>query len=206
MEKENQYLRLGVYGGTFSPPHLGHIHAAEVFLSQGGIDSLLIIPTHQTPMKEREESTSPEHRLAMCRLAFSFSPYITVSDIEVRRGGKSYTAETLTELSAPGVRLSYLCGTDMLLSMGRWYRPQVIFDLADIVCMRRECDMQMTQKLLEATEEYRTKYGARVRFLDAEPMQLSSTDVRRLVSEGEDLRKYLSADVYEYIKEKGLYV
>ena len=89
---------IGIYGGTFSPPHLGHAHAARIFLAEGGIDALTVIPTFVTPLKERREATSPEDRLAMCRLAFSFSPRITVSDIEVRRRGRSYTADTLEAL------------------------------------------------------------------------------------------------------------
>ena len=206
MEKENKYLRLGVYGGTFSPPHLGHIHAAEVFLSAGVIDELLIIPTYHTPMKEREESTSPEHRLAMCRLAFSFSSRISVSDIEIQRGGKSYTADTLQALSAPHIRLFFLCGTDMFLSMGRWYHPERIFALSEIVCMRRECEEEKTRQLLLTTKQYQESYGARIRFLDAPAVQISSSDIRHLAACGKDVSGYLTADVYHYVKEKGLYV
>lgn len=98
MEKPPKTQRVGVYGGTFSPPHYGHLRAAETFLDEGEIDRLVIVPTYVTPLKERREDTSAADRLAMCRLAFSFSDKITVSDIEIRRQGKSYTAETLTSL------------------------------------------------------------------------------------------------------------
>lgn len=206
MEKENKYRRLGIYGGTFSPPHLGHVHAAEVFLSMGGIDELMVIPTYETPLKARTEMTAPEDRLAMCRLAFSFSPAVSVSDMEILRTGKSYTSETLTQLSDPHTRLSFLCGTDMLLTMGRWHDPKTIFSLAEIVCMRREDEADKWEALSSKAAEYTRDFGAHIRFLEAPPIEISSTDIRARIARGEDAGAYLSDTVYAYIKEKGLYV
>lgn len=202
---EKQVRRLGVYGGTFSPPHLGHMHAAEVFLSEGGIDALFVIPTFTTPLKERDEATSPEDRLAMCRLAFSFSSRIFVSDIEIQRAGKSYTAQTLTALSAPDTVLSFLCGTDMFLSMDSWYHPETIFQLAEIVCMRREDEREKEAMLLAKAEEYQSLYGARIRFLTAPPMAMSSSKIRARIRSNEPLSAYLIPSVEAYICEKGLY-
>ena len=206
MEKENKYRRLGIYGGTFSPPHLGHVHAAEVFLSMGGIDELLVIPTYETPLKTRTEITSPEDRLAMCRLAFSFSPRVSVSDMEILRTGKSYTSETLSLLSSPSVRLSFLCGTDMFLTMGKWHAPETIFSLAEIVCMRREDEADKAEALSCKAEEYMRNFGATIRFLNAPPVKISSSEIRARITCGEDVSAYLSDGVYRYIKEKGLYV
>lgn len=197
---------IGVYGGTFSPPHIGHTNAARIFLEKGGIDSLTVIPTFVTPLKERQEATSPEDRLAMCRLAFAFSPSITVSDIEIRREGRSYTSETLTQLSSPDVRLSFLCGTDMLLTMGTWHEPQTIFRLATIVCMRRESDAANTRLLIEKAEEYRIKFGADIRFLNAPPLLLSSTEIRSRLATGEDCGDCLDPSVLEYVRKRGLYL
>ena len=207
MEKEGALAikHIGVYGGTFSPPHLGHAHAARIFLAEGGIDTLTVIPTYVTPLKERCETTSAEDRLAMCRLAFSFSPRISVSDIEVCREGKSYTAETLSALSAPDVQLSFLCGTDMLLSMDSWYDPARIFRLATIVCMRRETDAGNTERLLKKAEEYRERFGAEIRFLTQKPLILSSTEIRERLARGEDCSSYLDKSVLTYIRERGLY-
>ena len=197
---------IGVYGGTFSPPHIGHKHAAQMFLEAGEIDSLTVIPTYVTPLKERREQTSPSDRLEMCRLAFSFSPRITVSDMEILRAGKSYTSETLTQLSSPDTKLSFLCGTDMLLSMGTWHDPQTIFRLADIVCMRRETDAENTTNLFQKAEEYRERFGARVRFLQAPPLELSSSEIRERLASGQDCSAYLDPSVLAYIQKRGLYL
>lgn len=202
MEKKR---RVGIYGGTFSPPHLGHIHAATAFLEQGSLEELLIIPTFVTPLKTREESTSPEDRLAMCRLAFSFSPRVCVSDLEICRGGKSYTAETLQALMKENTQLVFLCGTDMFLTMDTWYQPETIFRLAQIACMRRENDRCSDEMLLKKTKEYERKYGADVFFIDAKPKEMSSSEIRFRLRNGQDTDLYLSADVREYIKARGLY-
>ena len=84
-------IRLGVYGGTFSPPHLGHIESAEAFYREMKLDKLLIIPTFIPPHKEAKDDASPEDRLEMCKLAFSHIPNTEISDMEIKRGGKSYT-------------------------------------------------------------------------------------------------------------------
>ena len=141
----------------------------------------------------------------MCRLAFSFSPRITVSDMEIRREGRSYTADTLEALKTPKRELSFLCGTDMLLSMDTWYDPARIFRLATVVCMRRETDPQNTERLLSKAEEYRLRFGAKVKFLMQQPVILSSSDIRERLARGEDCSAYLDASVSDYILERGLY-
>lgn len=210
MEKEkgkpSKTQRIGIYGGTFSPPHVGHMHAAQIFLSSGDIDALTVIPTFVTPLKERGEATSAEDRLEMCRRAFSFSPLITVSDLEIRRGGRSYTSETLAALKSPTVHLSFLCGTDMLLTMDRWHEPETIFRLATVVCMRRENDEESGELLLKKAEEYRTRFGADVRFLNAPPLSLSSSEIRARLSRGEACDGLLAPSVLSYIRQRGLYL
>jgi len=205
-EKTPKTEHIGIYGGTFSPPHIGHMHAARVFLREGGIDSLMVIPTFVTPLKERNEQTSAHDRLEMCRLAFSFSPRITVSDIEVCRAGHSNTAETITVLHSPTVELSFLCGTDMLLTMDKWHDPETIFRLARIVCMRRENDAVNGELLAQKAEEYRVRFGATVEFLNAPPLTLSSSEIRMRLLQGEDCREYLDQSVLDYIRERGLYL
>ena len=198
--------KLGLYGGTFSPPHLGHTHALELFLEEEKPDRVLVMPTYMPPHKTRAESTSCEDRLAMARLAFRHLPTVEVSDWEIARGGKSYTAVTLQALAREGWRIVFLCGTDMFLTLEEWYSPKTVFELADIVCMPREEDGAM-EKLEKKAVLYREKYGATVRILKRAPRELSSTEVRNCISEGneEKLSKMLTPEVWAYIKEKGLY-
>ena len=204
--KKQEKERIGIYGGTFSPPHLGHVRAASLFLAGETLDRLLIIPTLIPPHKERTEITSAEDRLAMCRMAFAFSEKTEISDIEIQRGGKSYTSETLRALRGEDRTLILLCGTDMLLSMDTWHEPNVIFSLAEIVCMRRESDAATERALTEKAIFYRESFGATVRFLDGTPFELSSSEVRaRIASEDTTWKDFVSPDIAAYITERGLY-
>lgn len=203
--KETITERIGVYGGTFSPPHLGHLHAARAFLEGEEMDKLLVIPTHVPPHKTRTESTSSADRLAMCRLAFSFSPRIEVSDMEIIREGKSYTSDTLRALSREGRRLIFLCGTDMFLTLGKWHEPETVFALADIVCMRREDDPALTTALTEKAAAYRKTFGAVIRFLQADAIELSSGSIRERIAAKEEWKTLLPPHVAAYIEERGLY-
>ena len=141
----------------------------------------------------------------MCRLAFDFSDKIEISDIEIRRKGKSYTSDTLRALTKEGRQLFFLCGTDMLLTLDCWHEPEVIFALADIVCVAREDDMALRQSLKEKAEEYKVRFGARVHLLSVPAVELSSSRVRTAVMQDESLDGLLPEGVFAYIKEKGLY-
>ena len=122
--------RVGVYGGTFSPPHIAHVRVAKAFSDALSLDKLLIIPAFLPPHKQVDKNISANTRLEMCRLAFSDIENAEVSDIEIARGGKSYTAITLESLSSDDVELFLLCGTDMFLTLDSWYSPKKIFERA----------------------------------------------------------------------------
>lgn len=197
--------RVGVFGGTFSPPHNGHVHAAKTFIEQMDLDRLLVIPTGIPPHKTRTEHTSAEERLSLCRAAFSFSPCIAVSDMEIKREGKSYTADTLELLAKEGQDLFFLCGTDMLLTLDAWYDPARIFRLSHIVCLPREDDGNVLCELEKKAEEYRRRFGASVTFLSAVPVAMSSSEVRRRIGEGLPWEDAVPEAVARLIREKELY-
>lgn len=200
----NKKIKLGIYGGTFNPPHIAHVRAAELFYEAVKPDKLLIIPDFLPPHKQFSGTVTPQERLEMCEIAFSHIPNVTVSDTEIKRGGKSYTAVTLEELSAENTELYFLVGTDMILTMDSWYMPEKIFELATICYIRRESDRDITEKLAERSEYYKTKYGARIIFIDAEPLAVSSTDIREALLKG-CKSELLSPKINDYIAEKGLY-
>ena len=197
--------RIGLYGGTFSPPHVGHIHAARTFLALGEIDELIIMPTYRPPHKVNHDRTTAEQRLAMCRLAFDFSERITVSDLEILREGKSYTSDTLRALSREDVRLVFLCGTDMFLTLDEWHEPAVIFALAEIACIRRENEQTDGEALLRKANDYKARFGATVRFLQAEAIELSSSMIRARIASGKSTDGMLTDAVRAYVNEKELY-
>ena len=197
--------KIGIFGGTFNPPHLGHVKAAESFNSTLPLDELLIIPDFLPPHKSLSGNVSAEDRLNMCRLAFSHISGVTVSDMEIKRGGKSYTAITLNELANPECELYFLCGTDMFLTLEEWYHPEEIFRLANICVVRRESDSLLTSAIEECREKYIEKYGAKIFLIDSEVLEISSTDLREALSNKDSALEYISKSVIDYIFEKGLY-
>lgn len=197
--------RLGIYGGTFSPPHTGHLYAAQSFWQQEQLDRLLIMPTFIPPHKQRMDTVSGEDRMAMCRSTFCFDPHVEVSALEMQRGGKSYTSDTLQALSAPGRQLIFLCGADMFLTLEEWHEPTTIFRLADIVYMERGEDMTEKEAMAAAARRYEEKYAARVRALTVPPLRNSSTEIRNAICSGGDWQSAVTPEVATYIKEKDLY-
>ncbi len=197
--------RLGIYGGSFSPPHRGHTEAAAAFFRAAELDKLLIIPALIPPHKALDGEASPEERLAMCRLAFSGLPRTKISDCELRRGGKSYSVLTLRELASPGRELFMLVGTDMFLTLDEWHLPEEIFSLASIVLIRRECDPENTKKIREKTAEFQERYGAKLLFPNTRVVQISSEEVRAALREGEDVSPWLAPEVEGYIRQCHLY-
>ena len=198
-------MRVGIYGGTFSPVHNGHVAAAKAFMEQMWLDILYIIPTGVTPHKDMKGDATPADRLEMCRLAFAGMEGVIVSDLEMRREGKSYTVDTLRELYDPDGRLFLLMGTDMLLTLDRWREPEEIFRLCYPVYVRREEDADLDGVIVEKIKSYQEKYGKVVRRIVAPAIELSSTDVRAAVAEGFPIEGAVPSSVAAYIRDRGLY-
>ena len=174
-------MRVGIYGGTFSPVHNGHVAAAKAFMEQMWLDILYVIPTGVTPHKDMKGNATAADRLEMCRLAFEGVEGVIVSDLEMRREGKSYTVDTLRELYDPEGRLFLLMGTDMLMTLDRWREPDEIFRLCYPVYVRRETDGELDAPIVEKIKSYQDKYGNVVRRIVTPAIELSSTDVRAAV-------------------------
>ena len=201
----NGQMRIGIYGGTFAPPHEGHVAAAKEFLRQMQLDLLYIIPAAIPPHKQIDAADDPERRLAMCRLAFAGIRGALVSDMEIARGGKSYTVDTLRALSAPDRRLFLLMGTDMMLTLDEWREPEEIFRLCSPVYIRREEDPANDARIVEKNNLYLQKYGKIVRKLPADVIEISSTEIRRRTAAGESLSGVVPGAVEAYIRENHLY-
>ncbi len=198
-------LRVGVYGGTFAPIHNGHVASAKAFMEQMKLDYLFVIPTFLPPHKDIDGSDDALYRLKMCELAFEGVDGIVISDAEIRRGGKSYTYDTLLELQRPDTRLFLLCGTDMVLTFDKWYRYEDVFKMCYPTYVRRENDPVITSKIVAKIGEYYEKYGVMFRRIVTEPMAISSTDIRRAVKEGRDISGMVPKNVEKFIYENKLY-
>ena len=199
-------MRIGIFGGTFSPPHNGHLQAAKAFMEQMWLDILYVIPTALPPHKEMDTPVSTEHRLQMCRLAFSEMEGVYVSDMEIRRGGKSYTVDTLRELAGEDRRIFLLCGTDMMLTLDQWREPDEIFRLCYPVYIRRDTDSSLDELIVKKIAEYNEKYGKVVRRIVVDPIEMSSSEVRACLKNGKPVSKMLSPSVEKYISDNHLYV
>ena len=197
--------RIGIYGGTFSPPHNGHIAAAKAFMEQMWLDLLYIIPAALPPHKEMEVAVSAVDRLQMCRRAFSGMEGVWVSDLEILRGGKSYTSDTLRELCGADRRLFLLCGTDMILTLDEWHEPETIFSLSTPVCIRRESDPAAKEDLSRTIARYKAEYGVEVPVIDAPAVEVSSSEIRERLAKGLSADGLVPDKVGNYIKEHHLY-
>ena len=197
--------RIGIFGGSFDPPHIGHIQAARKAAEVLRLDRVLLIPT-ATPPHKGARFAGGEHRLAMVRLACGDDPVLSASDLEIARGGVSYTYDTLQELSRPNTRLFFMCGTDMVLTFDTWYRFEEIFKLCYPVYVRRENDPILTKRIVDKITEYYNKYGVMFRRIVTEPIELSSTQIRKRVAEGKDISSLVPEGVAEFIRQNGLYL
>lgn len=197
--------RIGIFGGSFDPPHLGHMLAVQEFREKLALDLILLIPAGDPPHKALpRNAASPEDRLAMCRLAAEGQPWIQVLDLELRREGKSYTADTVEALRAqyPEDELFLLMGTDMFLSFGSWFAPERITAQTKLVVAHREKDDPA--RLHACRDQLREKFGAETIFVENRFLPHSSTSVRAMLAfgAGED---YLAPVVLDYIRSHGLF-
>ena len=198
-------MRVGIYGGTFSPVHNGHVAAAKAFMEQMWLDILYVIPTGVTPHKDMKGNATAKDRLEMCRLAFADVDGVIVSDLEMKREGKSYTVDTLRELYDPAGRLFFLMGTDMLLTLDQWREPEEIFRLCYPVYIRREADATLDDRIVEKITSYHQRFGKMVPRIVAPAIELSSSDVRNAVAQGAPIDHMVHPAVARYIDNHQLY-
>lgn len=197
--------RIGIYGGTFNPPHIGHIRAAKQAYEKLGLNRLLVIPDRIAPHKQLPEgSASPEQRLEMLRIALADAPGIEVSDLELKRSGPSYTYETVLSLREmyPQAELVLIMGTDMFLSFHTWRNPDVIMANASLAVLYR--GEKGEKAAIEAQKAVLEQQGARVEVVVNDVTAISSTDLRRLLA-FRCAEPFLPAGVGDYIRENGLY-
>ena len=172
-------MRIAIYGGSFNPPHLGHAEAVRSVYDELKPDIVYIIPDHVPPHKEPEPGCpTPQQRLELCRLAFADIPNAVVSDIEIRREGRSYTADTVRLLREkhPDDEFFLVLGTDMLLCFDRWYQFEYLLEQCTLAVLPREDDQELA--MVEKTRELERTHGARVRLVAHTPLAMSSTEIR----------------------------
>ena len=198
-------MKIAIYGGSFNPPHLGHLEAARSVCEKLCPDVLLIIPDNVPPHKDMDDmSPAAEDRLALCRLNFASLEKAQISDMEILRSGKSYTADTVSRLREiyPQDELYLTLGSDMFLSFEEWYMYPYILENCTLAVISRE---EGDDEALMAHKAYMEKeYGARIELVPHQALPMSSTEIRELLR----LRmgkEHLADEVYSEIIRRGFY-
>jgi nicotinate-nucleotide adenylyltransferase len=195
--------QLGILGGTFNPPHVGHLVMAQEALDQLGLDRVVLMPVSRPPHKEAADDPGPEARLELCRLAVAGDERLAVSALEIERGGASYTADTLRELHArqPEQELTFIVGGDMAHSLPAWREPEAVLSLARLAVAERE-GVRREDIATRLSELHR---GDRVVFFDMPRIDVSSSSIRRRVAEGRPVRYLVPDAVADAISDHHLY-
>ena len=195
--------KLGLFGGTFNPIHVGHLMIAEEARAAAGLDRVIFIPSGESYFKDPRQIASREDRLQMTRRACGEA--YEVSDIETRREGPSYTAVTCRAFRDmyPEDSLYLILGADSLMEIDRWRDPGTIFDTVTVLAFTR--GGEDAAAFTAEVERLRAKYGARIEIIDVFMLDVSSSDIRRFIAEGHAFRHLVSEPVYGYIREHGLY-
>lgn len=193
-----------IFGGTFNPIHLGHIEIIDKVLELGSFDKVIVMPTALPPHKISSDLACDADRFEMCRLATEGMDKVEVSDLELLRGGKSYTYDTLKHFknTQPEIDLSLVCGGDMIVTFKEWYRYEDVLKLADIIAVKRVgID---NDEFKEAVVDL-INIGGVVDVLKGEISDISSTEIKKHLNDKEYLIRFLPEKVYNYILTNNLY-
>ncbi len=200
-------MRIGVFGGTFDPVHLGHLILAEQCREQGRLDEVWFVPSARPPHKQRHAVTPFRHRAEMLQLATAGHPAFRVNELENERPGLSYTVDTLDELrkTHPGADWFFLVGSDTLAELHEWHDPAGILRRAAMLVMARGDEPILSADELRASLKLAPGERVALERVEAPRVEISSRDLRRRAALGRSLRYLVPRAVECYIEEKGLY-
>lgn len=196
-------MRIGLFGGSFNPPHNGHLHLARSVHDALALDEVRLIPAKQPPHKSAAAYAPAQDRLAMCRLAAAAEPWLFADDFELLQDGVSYSYYTVTHFAKqfPDASLFLLIGGDMLRTFTQWYRWQEILQHTALAAIAREPE---EYRELEKCAENLRQYG-RIHLLNVETFPISSTKIREDVQKRRNNSCYLPENIVQYINERNLY-
>ena len=197
-------MNIGIFGGTFNPVHNGHVKLAESVCNKISFDKLFIIPTKIPPHKYALELASEQDRLTMCRLAFDNDEKYTISDYEIKQSGKSYSINTLKYLKQlfPDDTLYLIMGSDMLLMFNQWKEYKEIVKLANLVVIARHDE---DIKKIKDYQPFIKDIGGNCIIVDVIPYDISSSQIRKMIKQNEEIACYLPEKIVKYIYSKKLY-
>jgi nicotinate-nucleotide adenylyltransferase len=196
-------LRVGIFGGAFNPPHIGHLVCAQEALLQLELESVLFVPVGQAPHRELDNDPGPETRLEMVELALEDDDRFAGSRMEIDRDGPSYTSDTLRELhtAAPDDEHVLILGGDQAAALPEWHEPEQVLELAQVAVVERS----NWSRNAVGIRVGRLKGADRIRYLDMPVMQVSSSSIRRRIAAGLPIRYLVPDRVASFIDSKDLY-
>lgn len=192
-------MRIGIMGGTFNPIHYGHLVAAEVMRDRFKLDKVIFVPSYHTPYKGKRDLASSSHRYKMAKLAIENNGYFLVSDIEIERGGRSYTRDTIKEFKkrfGKRTKLFFITGADAIAQMPKWKRAKELPQLCEFIAVSRP-----GFKLKKLSPKYQ-KY---THLIEISALAISSTDIRKRLKGGKTIKYLLPEKVEKYIYRHRLY-
>jgi nicotinate-nucleotide adenylyltransferase len=197
-------LRVGILGGTFNPPHIGHLVCAQEAYAELGLDRVLLAPVREPPHKAIEADPGCEHRVRLCELAVAGDERLGVCDVEVARGGPSYTVDTLRELLKrdPEDHLTFILGGDIALGLDSWREPEAVLGLATLAIVERSGAARA-----DVAARLDAAFGdiASLEFFDMPRIDISSSEIRRRVADGRPIRYLVPDAVADRIEQGRLY-
>lgn len=212
-------MHVALFGGTFNPIHYGHLRVAEEVREVIRAHKIVFIPTALTPHKAPQDITPAAIRLEMLELAISDNPGFEVSDIEVKRGGKSYTVDTVKSIQSAekDIEVSLIIGADSFNEIGTWHRVEELMGLVNLIIVRRAghplselqevMPVELAKKFWYDAEKsvHVSPEGRTITYLPTTLMGVSASQIRRLVAAGRSIRYLVPSVIERYIAEKGLY-
>ncbi len=200
-------MRLGLFGGSFDPVHRGHLALAASCLEQAGLERVWFVPAAQQPFKPTGPRATNVDRLAMLKLALGKSETFKISEVEIDRGGMSYTIDTLLTIKSllPKAQLFLLMGADSLVDFPHWRRPADICQVATPLVVNRAGEPAPNFEHLESMVSFDRLAEIKACQIEMTPMAISSSEIRRLIASGGEWEQMVPDRVADYIRENRLY-
>lgn len=212
-------MRIGIFGGSFNPPHIGHLNSLLTVSRKAGLDKVIVMPSHQSPLKVPIEGPDVEERLQLIQKAVqTLGDKFEVSDAEIKRGGKSYTVDTITEIKKhhPKDEIFLIIGMDQFDQFSDWKSPKKILSEANLIVTSRpgfhfpesadEMPSIIAEDIIERDFNFiELKSGRNIQFIKLEDVDISSSQLRKWLRSGRGVSRYIPLAVESYIKEKNLY-
>lgn len=189
--------KVGIFGGTFDPIHIGHLITAQSVREIRNLDKIIFIPAFISPHKSDMKTSSAEDRLNMIKLAIEGIPFFDYSDIEIKKGGVSFTIDTLKELKKIYDEMEFIIGYDNIFTFHSWKEPDEIMKMARIIVLKRKSSHP---------PQFEDKYYKKAVFVQTRGIEISATDLRERVRKGLPINFLVPPKVMEYIYDHKLYI